>query len=333
MPLTNTQYDEIMRTYEKRQLDRQQLIDERKKELARLDPEFTKIDSRIARSSVATAKQLLSGDTSAQEHLHKKIQHLRQQRTDLLNEYGYPENYLQPAYTCPDCQDTGYINNQRCHCLKQASIDLVYTQSNLRNILQTENFSNFSFDYYSDSKDMIDPATQYTPLEAAQNAVAQCRNFIRSFEKPDDFQNLLIFGDTGIGKTFLYNCVAKELLDTGHSVIYFSAHQLFELLTDQQFGRTSQFSAADYRNIFDCDLLIIDDLGTEAINTMTTSQFFVCLNERILNHKSTLISTNLELTELATYYSERIFSRIFNNFTVLHLFGNDIRIQKKLNEN
>ena len=325
MPLTNTQYDEIMRTYEKRQLDRQQLIDERKKELARLDPEFTKIDSRIARSSVATAKQLLSGDTSAQEHLHKKIQHLRQQRTDLLNEYGYPENYLQPAYTCPDCQG--------CHCLKQASIDLVYTQSNLRNILQTENFSNFSFDYYSDSKDMIDPATQYTPLEAAQNAVAQCRNFIRSFEKPDDFQNLLIFGDTGIGKTFLSNCVAKELLDTGHSVIYFSAHQLFELLTDQQFGRTSQFSAADYRNIFDCDLLIIDDLGTEAINTMTTSQFFVCLNERILNHKSTLISTNLELTELATYYSERIFSRIFNNFTVLHLFGNDIRIQKKLNEN
>ena len=333
MPLTNTQYDEIMRTYEKRQLDRQQLIDECKKELARLDPEFTKFDSRIARSSVAAAKPLLSGDTSAQEHLHKKIQHLRQQRTDLLKEYGYPENYLQPAYTCPDCQDTGYINNQRCHCLKQASIDLVYTQSNLRNILQTENFSNFSFDYYSDSKDMIDPATQYTPLEAAQNAVAQCRNFIRSFEKPDDFQNLLIFGDTGIGKTFLSNCVAKELLDTGHSVIYFSAHQLFELLTDQQFGRTSQFSAADYRNIFDCDLLIIDDLGTEAINTMTTSQFFVCLNERILNHKSTLISTNLELTELATYYSERIFSRIFNNFTVLHLFGNDIRIQKKLNEN
>ena len=333
MPLTNTQYDEIMRTYEKRQLDRQQLIDERKKELARIDPEFTKIDSRIARSSVATAKQLLSGDTSAQEHLHKKIQHLRQQRTDLLKEYGYPENYLQPAYTCPDCQDTGYINNQRCHCLKQASIDLVYTQSNLRNILQTENFSNFSFDYYSDSKNMIDPATQYTPLEAAQNAVAQCRNFIRSFEKPDDFQNLLIFGDTGIGKTFLSNCVAKELLDTGNSVIYFSAHQLFELLTDQQFGRTSQFSVADDRNIFDCDLLIIDDLGTEAINTMTTSQFFVCLNERILNHKSTLISTNLELTELATYYSERIFSRIFNNFTVLHLFGNDIRIQKKLNEN
>ena len=118
MPLTNTQYDEIMRTYEKRQLDRQQLIDERKKELARLDPEFTKIDSRIARSSVATAKQLLSGDTSAQEHLHKKIQHLRQQRTDLLKEYGYPENCLQPAYTCPDCQDTGYINNERCHCLK-----------------------------------------------------------------------------------------------------------------------------------------------------------------------------------------------------------------------
>lgn len=333
MPLTNTQYDEIMRTYEKRQLDRQQLIDARKKELAQLDPEFTRIDSCIAMSSVATAKQLLSGDTSAQEQLHEKLQQLRCQRTDLLKKYGYPENYLQPEYICPDCQDTGYINNQRCHCLKQASIDLVYTQSNLRDILQTENFSNFSYAYYSDAKDMIDPATQYTPMEAVQNAVAQCWNFIHTFEDPDAFENLLISGNTGIGKTFLSNCVAKELLDRGHSVIYFSAHQLFELLTDQQFGRTSQFSAADYRNIFDCDLLIIDDLGTEAINSMTTSQFFVCLNERILNRKSTLISTNLELMELATCYSERIFSRIFNNFTVLHLFGDDIRIKKKLNEN
>ena len=333
MALSNSQYNSIMRDYERRRMENRHEQEKRVEEIYQKIPAIKEIDNAVGAKALERARQLLAGDTAARNQLKKEIAELGEQRAALLTAYGYPENYLQPEYTCPDCQDTGYINNQRCHCLKQASIDLVYTQSNLRNILQTENFSYFSFAYYPDSKDMIDPATQYTPLEAAHNAVAQCQNFIRSFEKPDDFQNLLIFGNTGIGKTFLSNCVAKELLDQGHSVIYFSAHQLFELLTDQQFGRTSDSSAADYRNIFDCDLLIIDDLGTEAINSMTTSQFFVCLNERILNQKSTLISTNLELTELATYYSERIFSRIFNNFTVLHLFGNDIRIQKKLNEN
>ena len=333
MSLTNEQYDTIMRIYSRRQADNRFRQKERQQAVYDAIPAFADLETEISSLQASRARLMLGDQTGHATRCADRLHTLCEKRNHLLAEHGFPADYLKPHYICPDCQDTGYINNQRCHCLKQASIDLVYTQSNLRNILQTENFSNFSFDYYSDSKDMIDPATQYTPLEAAQNAVAQCRNFIRSFEKPDDFQNLLIFGDTGIGKTFLSNCVAKELLDTGHSVIYFSAHQLFELLTDQQFGRTSQFSAADYRNIFDCDLLIIDDLGTEAINTMTTSQFFVCLNERILNHKSTLISTNLELTELATYYSERIFSRIFNNFTVLHLFGNDIRIQKKLNEN
>ena len=333
MPLQNFQYDTIMREYSRKQAENRRLLEEHRQEAYDRIPRLREIDSEVASLSAAKARSMISGLDRSLEDLKAAISLLAQEREALLALNGYPSDYLEMHYTCSHCQDTGYINNQRCHCLKQASIDLVYTQSNLRNILQTENFSYFSFAYYPDSKDMIDPETQYTPLEAAHNAVAQCQNFIRSFEKPDDFQNLLIFGNTGIGKTFLSNCVAKELLDQGHSVIYFSAHQLFELLTDQQFGRTSDFSAADYRNIFDCDLLIIDDLGTEAINSMTTSQFFVCLNERILNQKSTLISTNLELTELATYYSERIFSRIFNNFTVLHLFGNDIRIQKKLNEN
>lgn len=219
MPLTNTQYDEIMRTYEKRQLDRQQLIDARKKELALLDPEFTKIDSRIAKSSVATARLLLSGDTSAQEHLHKKLQHLRQQRTDLLKTTVIRKTICSRSIPARIVRIPAILTIQRCHCLKQASIDLVYTQSNLRNILQTENFSYFSFAYYPDSKDMIDPATQYTPLEAAHNAVAQCQNFIRSFEKPDDFQNLLILVIPVLARHFYptvsqKNCWIRDILSS-----------------------------------------------------------------------------------------------------------------------
>ncbi len=327
MPLTNTQYDQIMRGYQNRQLDRQRLIDTRREEIAGKIPEIPKLDAEIASLSVRRARQLLDGDASALQNLHEQIQQLSLRKQQLLQANGYPADYFQPPYTCPDCQDTGYIGHERCHCLKQAAIDLVYTQSNLQGILEEENFASFSLDYYDN--DIYDDNTRISSLEAAQNALLQCRRFVDTFDT--QFENLLLFGDTGVGKTFLSNCVAKELLDTGHSVIYFSAHHLFDLLAQKTFAKDPQ-AAESYRNIFDCDLLIIDDLGTELTNHFTTSQFFVCLNERIRKQKSTLISTNLQLFDIATIYSERIFSRISNSFTILHLFGKDIRICKKLAE-
>ncbi len=327
MPLTNTQYDQIMRGYQDRQLKRQRLIDTRREEIATTIPQISKLDADIASLSVKRARQLLDGDASALKDLHEQIQALSLQKQQLLQDHGYPADYFQPPFTCPDCQDTGYIGHERCHCLKQAAIDLVYTQSNLQGILEQENFASFSLDYYDNH--IYDENTRISSFEAAQNALLQCRRFVDTFDS--DFENLLLFGDTGVGKTFLSNCVAKELLDTGHSVIYFSAHHLFDLLAQKTFARDPQ-AAESYRNIFDCDLLIIDDLGTELTNHFTTSQFFVCLNERIRKEKSTLISTNLQLFDIATIYSERIFSRISNSFTILHLFGKDIRISKKLAE-
>ena len=327
MPLTNTQYDQIMRGYQDRQLKRQRLIDTRREEIAATIPQISKLDADIASLSVKRARQLLDGDASALKDLHEQIQALSLQKQQLLQDHGYPADYFQPPFTCPDCQDTGYIGHERCHCLKQAAIDLVYTQSNLQGILEQENFASFSLDYYDNH--IYDENTRISSFEAAQNALLQCRRFVDTFDS--DFENLLLFGDTGVGKTFLSNCVAKELLDTGHSVIYFSAHHLFDLLAQKTFARDPQ-AAESYRNIFDCDLLIIDDLGTELTNHFTTSQFFVCLNERIRKEKSTLISTNLQLFDIATIYSERIFSRISNSFTILHLFGKDIRISKKLAE-
>lgn len=325
MPLTNTQYDEIMRVYQKRRFDRQDLIEARRAKLNEQLPGLKELDDKIAACSVQRARQLLDGDSSALEKLHRQIETLSEQKKDLLQEHGYPADYLSPPYTCPDCKDTGYIGRTRCHCLRQASIDLIYTQSNLRSILREENFSAFSYAYYAD--DLIDPNTQISALNAAKNAVSQCHAFIDRFD--ESFENILLFGDTGVGKTFLSHCVARELLDSGHSVIYFTAHGLFEALAQQTIVRDER-AAADYRNIFDCDLLIIDDLGTELTNSFTTSQFFVCLNERIRRQKSTLISTNLELMDLASIYSERIFSRISNDFILLHLFGDDIRLQKQL---
>ena len=156
--------------------------------------------------------------------------------------------------------------------------------------------------------------------------MAKCRDFIENFDK--NFSNLYFYGDTGIGKTFLSNCVAKELMDRGYSVIYFTAFQLFDILSKGIFRREEEAIAA-HQNIFNCDLLIIDDLGTELTNSFTTSQLFLCLNERILRKKSTIISTNLGMNQLADIYSERVLSRISSNYTLIKLFGADIRILKR----
>ena len=151
--------------------------------------------------------------------------------------------------------------------------------------------------------------------------------FVNQFDTT--FANLYFFGDTGIGKTFLSNCIAKELLDLGHSVIYFTAFQLFDILSKGVFEKDAD-AIATHQNIFDCDLLIIDDLGTELSNSFTTSQLFLCLNERILRQKSTIISTNLNMNQVADIYSERVLSRISNSYTIIKLFGDDIRLKKRI---
>ncbi len=325
MALSNAQYDELIRQYDVKQLKNQHLLEKKKEEVYQLDSRLAEIDAEISHTSVACARQLLEGDDHALAVLKERIQGLREEKEQVLSSLGYTSDFLEPKYSCPDCRDTGYVNNKRCHCFVQAAIDLVYTQSGIQEILQKENFSTFSYDYYSSS--LKNPATGLTSLDTAKRAAATCRDFIRQFDH--SFENLCFYGESGVGKTFLSNCVARELLDSGHSVIYFTAFQLFDIFEKNTFAKNADAILA-HQNIFDCDLLIIDDLGTELANSFTTSQLFLCLNERILRKKSTIISTNLSMEDLAATYSERICSRIFNSYTLIKLFGDDIRLKKKL---
>lgn len=324
MPLSNSQYDEIIREYDARQLRNQHLLEVRTKEAYEQLPRLKEIDDAIASCSVDQARRLLDGDEAALLSLRRQIAAYRREKAALLQGHGFPANYFEPIYTCPDCKDTGYIGMKRCHCFEQAAINLVYTQSNLNEILETENFNHFSFNYYSGED--INPATGLSSLDTAKDAVLKCHDFIDNFG--NNFSNLYFYGDTGIGKTFLSNCIAKELLEQGYSVIYFTAFQLFDILSKGVFKKDEDAIAA-HQNIFDCDLLIIDDLGTELTNSFTTSQLFLCLNERILRKKSTIISTNLGMNQLADIYSERVLSRISSNYTLIKLFGADIRILKR----
>ena len=221
----------------------------------------------------------------------------------------------------PICQDTGYVGSQKCSCFKKAEIELLYTQSNLKEILEKENFDHFSFDYYSDT--MKNEATGLTERETARRAYDIARGFVRNFDS--SFENLFLYGDTGVGKTFLSHCIAHDLLESAHCVMYFSAFDLFELLADSKFSRDK---TEGQEFVFDSDLLIIDDLGTELTNSFVSSQLFLCINERIMRRKSTIISTNLKLENFSDTYSERTFSRIASNYRMVKLEGKDIRIQK-----
>ena len=325
MALTNSQYDEIQRGYDDRQLHNKDLLAARTKDVYQKIPQLQQIEHSIAECSVMSARKFFDGDDTAIANLKQQLAILRAQKTDLLKSFGYPEDYLQPIYTCKDCRDTGFIDGKHCHCFTQQAIDMIYTQSNIKDVLQSENFSTFSFDYYSDVE--VNPNTGLSSLDTAKAAYTTCQEFVENFN--DTFSNILFYGDTGTGKTFLSNCIAKELLDKGHSVIYFTAFQLFDILSKGIFDKDNKAIDA-HQNIFDCDLLIIDDLGTELVNSFTTSQLFLCLNERILRKKATIISTNLNLGQIADIYSERVLSRIAGHYKIIKMFGDDIRMKKRV---
>lgn len=328
MGLTNTQYNIIMRDYQRRQIQNQRELDERTEEIYRKFPEFSRLDADIASASTACARQLLNGEDVSVQKLREQIAGLSARKSALLRAAGYPEDYLTLRYHCSECRDTGYIGSKHCHCFRQAAIDLLYVQSNLQEILEKENFSFFRLDYYSDG--IVDPLTGLSSRQTARRAKEECLRFVQDFDRR--FDNLFLYGDTGLGKTFLAHCIAKELLESAHSVVYFSAFRLFELFAGSAFGRAKE-SGEDpvQEHIFDCDFLIIDDLGTELVNSFVSSELFHLINERILHRRSTLISTNLSLATFADTYSERVFSRISSSYTMLKMIGEDIRLKKKFN--
>lgn len=326
MQLKNFQYNKILREYDKRQLENRHELEERVKHIYSILPELKEIDDQIVSNSIQSAKLSLMGDDQSLNSLADRNLDLSMRKIEILTENGYPSNYLMPTYHCKDCKDTGYIENEKCHCFKQAIVDLLYSQSNIKGIMEQENFSTFRYDFYTDS--YIEDTTNLTPLANIKKVVSSCKEYIDTFDST--YSNLLLYGNAGVGKTFLANCIAKELLDRSHTVIYLTAFQLFDILEKNKFNKDQEKSEANeqFEYILDCDLLIIDDLGTELNNSFVTSQLYLCINERHLRKKSTIISTNLSWDNLNTNYSERIFSRLASNYRLLKIVGDDIRIKK-----
>jgi len=326
MSLKNYQYQAIMRTYDERQAASRALLTKRQAEIEQTLPAYTALQQQIIENSMNYARaSLFTPDSADAAQLRAQNEELSKKKEALLLANGYSADYLTPVYTCRDCNDTGMIGEERCHCFKQAVVDLLYAQSGIANIIKEENFDTFSFDYYNDT--VIDPKTKLTPRQNIKRIYDTCQSFVRNFDR--EFNNLLFYGNSGLGKTFLSHCIAKELLGTAHTVLYLTAYELFDILGKAMYDEDEGFAASG-EHILDCDLLIIDDLGTELANAFTLSRLSLCINERFINRRSTIISTNFGVQELADHYGERNFSRIFSSYTPLRFFGEDIRLKKKV---
>jgi len=329
MALSNEQYDALMRQYNHKQARNNQIVSYRTDEVYAAIPALSQLDEEVSKVSISSITAIFEGQDIAEAAAasRRKLAELREKRAAMLEAAGFPADYLEPPYDCPDCKDTGFIDGKRCHCFKQAAINIVYKQSNISSILSKENFDRFNLNVYDDN--YFEGNSDVSARATAQIALERAQNFVQNFKTNGG--NLLLLGQTGCGKTFLSNCIAKALLDEGVSVVYFTAFELFRVFEEQTFKKNS--SAEDLNeHIFDCDLLIIDDLGTEFQNSFTTARLFQCLNERLLQNKSTIISTNLSLEDMRDTYSERITSRVFSYYEPIKLIGEDIRIKKVINK-
>ncbi|MBE5958168.1 MAG: AAA family ATPase [Lachnospiraceae bacterium] len=328
MNLTSKQNELISNIYNNRRLRNKAILEQRIEEVYEAVPEIEEINRKIASVSISAAKLAIDGDKEALKSLASEIELLSNDKRVTLAGAGYPIDYLDEIFDCPKCHDTGYINGKDCDCLKRTVVTALYSQSNLKDVLSRENFETFNFDYYDN--DYVDEKTGKTASENIEDIVDFAHSYIKNFKK--DKSSLLFYGSAGTGKTFLINCIAKELIENAFSVIYLSAVQFFDILADESFnnGKSSAYKSVSLSEILDCDLLVIDDLGTEMPTSFTGSALFNCLNERLLRQKATIISTNLGIGDIKQVYTERIFSRTMGNFKLFKFFGDDIRIKKQI---
>lgn len=286
-------------------------------------PRLRQIDLELRRTMTMAAQAVFAGKEGAQQAMEEAKQanlHLQQERKALEAQHFAP-GYLEEASVCDRCGGTGYLGSNMCRCLH--TLCAAEQKKQLRRLCTgNEQFDNFRLDLYSDR---VDRDLGVSPRAVMERTFQRCRKYATTFQKGAG--NLLFNGGTGLGKTYLSACIADVLTDKGYSVAYESAPQLFAKLEKNRFDPNDQ-TRAECAAINGCDLLIIDDLGTEMPGNFVTAALYALLNERLLENKSMLISTNLNADELAQRYSGQIASRLLGNFTVLTFIGEDIRVLK-----
>ena len=328
-------YRRIQREYDESRTRALAEVEERRAKLYESAPELEAIDDEIKSRGVEITKSLIFVDDDSKRaeiinELNTTIDGLKQKKAEILTKLEISEDYLKPKFSCELCEDTGTVGSLTgatvCRCFRQKVINYTYNQDQICN-LDKENFSTFDESKFSDEKN---PAynSDKSPRENILMIRGLAEEFVEKFDSKDT-KSLMFTGGTGLGKTFLSNCVAKAVMDKGYTVLYQTAGRLMDLVMDYRRGDSERFDASQYDELFEVDLLIIDDLGSENMTEARRSELFDILNTRMLKGKKILISTNKDLKELVSFYDQRIVSRILGNFQVCRFFGRDLRLSNR----
>lgn len=315
---------ELMDIYEKIRTEENRNLKKRREEIKEKFPEIIDVDISIQKLCLNLSMAALKGinDPKELDALKDEITDLRAQKYEMLVARGYSPDYLNLHYHCQKCKDTGFIGTEKCSCFKTRLIKLYYKDSELEEAVKRNNFRTFNINLYPNHK-LNDE--KYTPRKNIESILEFVTGeYLPNFKNINT--NLLFYGNSGTGKTFLSWCIAKELLDRGNLVVYKTADELLRALKDVKFNNDT-----DLENLLvNCDLLIIDDLGSEQITDFSSSELFTLINKKILKNKKMIISTNLSLPLISKRYSERISSRIIGEFKLFKFIAEDIRIQLNL---
>ena len=284
-------------------------------------PEISRIDQRLRTQMVELVGLTISKSSDLAEALaalENESLELQARKAELLTMHGYASDYLDDIYSCPKCRDTGFADGKMCSCLKELYNKELTQQLSTLLKNSSESFENFDLSLYGQAR------------EAMEVVYATCREYALNFSERS--MNLLFQGGTGLGKTFLSACIARVVAGNGHSVCYDSAASALEAFELKKFARdaeTSEAAASKVGQMLDCDLMILDDLGTEMLTQISISALYTLINTRLVNGKKTIISTNLTDAELSKRYTAQICSRIDGEFVKLPFFGQDIRTLHK----
>ena len=292
-----------------------------RRELHRELPELAVIDKKLSGVGLELMEVALSAGADKEARfaaLRKNTEELNQKRDALLVAAGYPADYTDVKYECEKCSDSGYVGIKMCDCMRNALVMAGYESSGIAHLLRSQTFENFSLDYYKSTPE------SYAMMEKIFGYV---KNYAETFES-GAAESIAMFGGTGLGKTHISSAIAKTVIEKGNDVFYVTAVGMVSDFESEQFGGQHMAKGELTDRYFDCDLLIIDDLGAEMANQFTVSCLYNLLNVRINRHAATIISTNLTQQELFKKYNERITSRIIGEFRILPFSGTDIRMQK-----
>ncbi len=285
-------------------------------------PELEKIDRVLAETGLSILKEAAKGKEGLEERIEaikEGNKSLLEARGAYLQSIGYPVDYTSVKYECEKCSDTGFVGTKMCDCLRRELVLAGYESSGIGGLIRTQSFESFSLDYYNRTP---------SELRNMQMILDTCKAYAERFSEANG-ESLFFCGTTGLGKTHLSTAIAKVLIERGFDVVYDSAQNIISDFEFERFGRGyGDDSESRTDKYFECDMLIIDDLGTEMANQFTVSCLYNIINTRINHSKSMIISTNLAQNEIRERYSDRITSRLFGDFMVMKFAGKDIRLQK-----